>query len=149
MKLRRAPAHDPDFHALTSALDAELRAVYGAVQDAYDGFNQLGDLGTAIVASDGDAAIGCGCFRQHDATTIEIKRMFVASEHRGRGVARSILGELEAWARELGYTAALLETGNLQTAAIALYERCGYEIVEPYGPYDGMTVSVCMRKRLA
>src|SRR2546430_14105869 len=48
-------------------------------------------------------AVGCGAFRPYDQTTVEIKRMFVEPDFRGRGIARAILGAVEAEARRRGY----------------------------------------------
>jgi len=49
--------------------------------------------------------------------------MFVAAALRGRGIASTVLAELERWAQELGYKSCILETGIRQTAAIALYKK--------------------------
>ncbi len=72
--------------------------------------------------------------------------MFVRSEYRGQGVAKRILGELETWAQELNYTAAVLETGHWQIEALSLYPRCGYERISNYGPYIAFDTSICFRK---
>src|SRR6266496_5260908 len=54
--------------------------------------------------------VGCGAFRPYDQTTVEIKRMFVAPEFRGRGIARAILGSVEEEARRRGFKRSILET---------------------------------------
>ena len=79
---------------------------------------------------------------------VEIKRMFVLPDCRGRGVARAILAALEAEARRRGYARAILETGNRQTEAIALYHACGYDRIEPFRQYVGSEKSVCFGKNL-
>jgi len=78
----------------------------------------------------------------------EIKRMFVRPERRGRGIARSILSELETWAGELGFLECILETGLKQPEAIELYRKSGYETIPNYGQYEGVENSVCMRKSI-
>jgi putative acetyltransferase len=95
-----------------------------------------------------DALVGCGAFRPFDGTVVEIKRMFVRPDHRGRGIARAILEALEAEARSRGYARAILETGNRQDEAIALYHACGYARVEPFGQYVGSAKSICFGKAL-
>ena len=50
---------------------------------------------------------------------------------------------------ELGYAAALLETGKRQPEAIGLYRKFGYQIIANYGPYRGMENSLCMQKLLS
>jgi GNAT superfamily N-acetyltransferase len=59
-----------------------------------------------------------------------------------------ILGELENWALEMGYRQAVLETGNKQVEAIAMYEKLGYSVIPNYPPYENMTTSICMQKTL-
>jgi len=66
-------------------------------------------------------AVGCGAFRPCDPSTVEIKRMFVAQEYRGRGIARAILNSVESEARRRGYKRSILETANRQPEAVALY----------------------------
>ncbi len=78
MLLRRTTTADPGFRTLVGALDAELRATYGELQAQYAPHNKVETIATAVVVSDGELPIGCGCFRAHDASTIELKRMFVA-----------------------------------------------------------------------
>ena len=95
-----------------------------------------------------DIPAGCGCFRYFAPETVEIKRMYVRPEFRGRGISRLILAELEKWAAELGYTKSVLETGNQQTEAIHLYHRFGYTEIPNYGNYEGTETSICMSKKL-
>lgn len=137
-----------DFCALTRALDAELHTRYGNVQAQYDKHNVIDPIETALIGYEDDRPIACGCFKKIDAQTVEMKRMFVVSSYRRRGFSSQILRELEAWARELGYTEARLETGKGQPEAIALYQKMGYAVIPNYGPYVGMENSVCMRKAL-
>lgn len=143
MELRRTTSDDLVFRNLTAQLDAELRARYGDVQSQYAAFNAF-ECDTVIVA--GDA--GCGCFKRYDARAAELKRVYVRPDARGRGIAAAIVHGLEAWARELGYTAMQLETGNLQAEAIALYARLGYARIPPYGPYADLPASVCFARPL-
>jgi GNAT superfamily N-acetyltransferase len=95
-----------------------------------------------------DTAVGCGAFRAIDTETVEIKRMFVNPDFRGKGIASSILKELEQWASELNYSQTILETGINQPEAIALYKKMGYYVIENYGQYINAENSVCMRKVL-
>ena len=74
--------------------------------------------------------------------------MFVAENNRGLGIASSILTALEIWARELGFTTCVLETGKKQPEAIALYLKCGYTIISNYGQYEGVENSICFEKHL-
>ncbi|MBO8195873.1 GNAT family N-acetyltransferase [Streptomyces oryzae] len=79
----------------------------------------------------------------------EIKRMFVVPQARGQGLARRILGLLEADAREAGRTRMVLETGLKQPEAIQLYTSAGYEPApEKFGHYRFHEESRCFVKPL-
>jgi putative acetyltransferase len=78
----------------------------------------------------------------------ELKRMFVAPEARGAGVATALLSALEATAVELGVPRLVLETGPRQPEAIALYEKHGYAAIPNFGPYINDPLSLCFAKDL-
>ncbi|HJY13583.1 MAG TPA: GNAT family N-acetyltransferase [Flavobacterium sp.] len=93
-----------------------------------------------------EKAVGCGCFKKYNTNTVELKRMFVSQEARGLGLAQRIIKELEDEARTQGFETMILETLYKQIEAISLYQKVGFEIVENYEPYVGLTNSVCMSK---
>jgi putative acetyltransferase len=146
--LKRTTSSNPDFRDLTILLDKELHNQYGDLQSEYDRYNQIIDINTVVMAYRDQTAVGCGCFKQIDDTSAELKRMFVKADERGQGIASSILSELELWAKETGFSYSILETGTKQHEAIALYQKIGYVIIPNYGQYSGMESSICMRKEL-
>ena len=95
--------------------------------------------------------VGCGGIRRVDGAdaTCELKRMYVAPEARGRGLARSLLERLEDEAVGLGYTTLWLETGTEQPEAIALYESHGYEPIAGFGRYKDEPKSRSFGRSLA
>ncbi|MGW1124883.1 GNAT family N-acetyltransferase [Streptomyces sp. NPDC002526] len=78
----------------------------------------------------------------------ELKRMYVIPEGRGLGLARRILAALEADARAAGRTRMVLETGDRQPEAIALYLSSGYTPCEKFGHYRTYDTSRCFAKPL-
>lgn len=144
--LKRTDSDDPDFLNLVKALDKDLDARYGEQQAFFNQFNKLTHIKNVVVAYADETPIGCAAFKEYEPGVAEIKRMFVDSELRGRGIAAQILIELEKWAVELAYQTSILETGNKQQEAIRLYHKCGYEITENYGDYVGVDISICMKK---
>jgi len=146
--LLRTNSENPDFSSLTGELDIELCRIYNTNPADYEEYNRITDLPTVVLAYENGLPVGCGCFKIFDQNTIEIKRMFIQDNQRGKGIATSILKELESWARELGYSKAVLETGKGQPNAIALYQKYGYEITENYNQYDELEISVCLKKIL-
>ena len=147
-EVRRTTSDDPGFRTLVAALDDELWQRYPDVQAEYAPHNAVDHIATVVVVVDGSRPIGCGCFKPRAPGTVELKRMFVMPEVRGRGVARQIVEALEQWARELGSTAMVLETGNNQPEAVALYTRQGFVQVARFAPYVDMPTSICMHKTL-
>lgn len=80
---------------------------------------------------------------------MEIKRIFVSPEYRGRNIGALVLAELELWAGEIGFAECILETGHRQQAAIRLYQREGYTVIPNYDQYAGVDSSVCMKKQIS
>ena len=148
MILKRTNSDDPDFRALVAQLDAYLSEVDGEDHSFYAQYNGLERINHVVVAYDVETAVGCGAFKPYSDASVEIKRMFVEPNHRGRNVGGLILLELETWAREIGYTECILETGHKQKAAVRLYRREGYEVIPNYDQYAGIENSVCMKKVL-
>ncbi len=100
-----------------------------------------------VARLDGKPA-GCGAIVPLEGDCGEVKRMFVRSDLRGRGIARAILAELEGRARGFGYGRLRLETGVKQPEAIRLYEKAGYRRIDNFGHYAGDPTSVCFEKTL-
>jgi putative acetyltransferase len=148
MTLKRTNSGDKDFLSLVEGLNAELWKRYPDIQADYAPLNNVDNLQTAIVAYVNDTPAGCGCFKKIADDTIEIKRMFTHPDFRGKGIAASVIGEIETWARELEYKYSALEFGPRQPEARSVYEKCGYTLTENYVPYVGMPHSICMKKKL-
>lgn len=146
IRLERTDNTDQVFRSLVVELDRELAVRDGDEHAFYAQFNKLDAMLGAVVAYDGETAVGCGAFKKHTGDTAEIKRMFVRPESRGQRIAAQVLSELETWASESGFTVYVLETGLKQPEAIALYKRSGYTEIPNYGQYADITNSVCMRK---
>jgi putative acetyltransferase len=146
--LKRTTSENPDFTNLVLLLDADLKIRDGEEHEFYAQINKTAIVKNVIVCYQNNSAVGCGAFRKIDSQTVEIKRMFVNPDFRGKGIASKILCELELWALELNFAQTILETGINQPEAIALYKKLGYSITKNYGQYVGMRNSVCMQKTL-
>lgn len=148
LELIRTDSIHLDFIPLVKLLDADLQTRYGAEQAFFDQFNKLNAIRNVVVAYQDNYPVGCGAFKPHAEKTVEVKRMFVREEYRGKGVAGKILSELEKWAWESGFTSLVLETGHAQPEAIALYTKSGYIHIPNYGQYQDVESSVCFKKDL-
>ena len=146
--IKRTTSDDPDFQTLVVLLDRDLAIRDGDEHDFYHQFNKIDSIRNVVLAYIDNVPVGCGAFKEYESGTVEIKRMYTLPDHRGKRIAAEILTELEHWARELNYTACILETGKKQPEAIRLYERSGYTLIPNYGQYAGVENSVCMKKVL-
>ncbi|CAN5183453.1 GNAT family N-acetyltransferase [soil metagenome] len=147
---------------LVAALGVDLDCRYGA-----DALGQQPDPSEfapphgsfRLVAVDG-ATVACGGVRRmpypvpagvtttDSGRIAELKRMFVADSHRGRGLSRLLLGALESFCVDAGYLELWLETGTAQPEARRLYASAGYEPIAPYGEYRDYPDSRCYAKVL-
>jgi len=158
LRIEPCDATSPEARALIERLDAELCTLYpepGATHFRLDPEETAVGRGTFVVARDASeqshtpgVLVACGAIRMLDARAAEVKRMFTLPSHRGRGLARRILAELETWALALGARRLALETGVRQHQAIALYERSGFIPIDPFGEYADSPLSLCMAKDL-
>ncbi len=146
--LKRTDYDNPDFISLVRLLDNDLHKRDGEEHSFYAQFNSISTIKHSIVAYEKEVPVGCGAIKLFDAQSMEVKRMFVIPEFRGKGVASQILKGLEDWARELQIKKCVLETGKRQPEAIALYTKSGYNIIPNFGQYAGVENSVCFSKDL-
>jgi GNAT superfamily N-acetyltransferase len=144
----RTTSENNDFRKMVNALDEDLNQRNGDIQRQYDQYNKIDKIKHAIVIYVDEKPVGCGCFKLFDNETVEMKRMFVLPEMRGKKMAAKLLQELETWAVEEGFTKAVLETGLRQVEAQHLYSVAGYSRTENYGQYVGMEDSICFSKEL-
>lgn len=144
----RTTSANPHFRTLVNQLDAELRLMYAELMDTYDQHNIIEHNDTVVIAYLDDQPVGCGCFKPFDAEAVELKRMFVHPDARGKGISKLIINELETWAGELGFTRTVLETGIKNIDAQHLYHKSGYVDIPRYGPYVHLESSICMGKHL-
>lgn len=99
--------------------------------------------GTLLLARDGQKAMGCGALRRVGSIQdriCEMKRLYIRTDARGRGVGRRIARRLIREGVRLGYATLLLDTLDRLGPAIHLYESLGFVRTAPY--YDNPLVGV-------
>lgn len=140
---------DPTVVELNAELQAEYRRRYGGPDETpLDASQFRAPVGIFLVAKIGEAVVGMGGWRSRDSDA-ELKKMYVRPSYQRRGVARRLLAELEATALAAGRARLVLETGNAQPEALALYRSAGYVEVEKFGYYSHTGSSHCFGKALA
>jgi GNAT superfamily N-acetyltransferase len=86
----------------------------------------LGPGGRLLVARLGGDPVGVGALKPVDASTAEIKRMYVRPAAQGLGAGRALLSHLVEEATAEGYATARLESLRFMTTALALYRAFGF-----------------------
>lgn len=127
-----------------AALERLLSAYHdwmGSHDERYDPEAELAeDLGSLsaepeswawLARRDGEA-VGCVLLYGETAELAEFKRLWVAPDARGEGVARALMDRVIERARAEGYGTLGLTTAPWSEAAHALYESMGFERVPPY-----------------
>jgi putative acetyltransferase len=141
-----APDRD-DVRRLILSSDSHLAALYPAESNHLTDIAALASPDVSFLAAFcAGEAVGCGALVRTRPGECELKRMFVAAAHRGRGLGRRILRALEAIASE-EKRVVRLEAGVKQPEAIALYRSAGFVAIAPFGSYAPDPLSVFMEKR--
>jgi GNAT superfamily N-acetyltransferase len=151
---------DPRAVALRASMDAETQAMYAefvagqpetvtaAIQEALR--VDPADILVTILALHGGEPVGHAALRPPSglADALEVKKVFVSPSHRGRGISRVLMLELERLAVDRGVPTLVLQTGRLQVPAITLYESLGYRAIDPFGGYTEIPGALCFEKLL-
>ena len=153
----RAVAYD---HPDATKMMAEVQQVYVGLygdEDAtpMDPAQFVPPIGLFLVGYLNGIPVASGGWRAHDGPApllqpgdAELKRMYVAENARGRGLARVLLAELERTAFAAGRRRTVLETGLVQQEAIGLYRSSGYTDIPKFGVYRNSPLCVCLAKEL-
>ncbi|MFJ6199956.1 GNAT family N-acetyltransferase [Micromonospora sp. NPDC092111] len=137
IEIRPLGFDSPVARTLIRAALADLGVRYGGSGDEtpVDPTEFVPPDGDFLVAHLAGEPVGCGGWRSHGDDTAELKRMYTAPAARGRGVARAVLAAVEESARRHGRKRIVLECGDKQPEAIAMYTSAGYERIPNFGFY--------------
>ena len=85
--------------------------------------------GSLLLAMHDDQPAGCVALKGHDATTAELKRLYVRPGFRGANIGKQLVAALMAQARNLGYQRVILDSHVSMTKAHEIYEAAGFRRV--------------------
>ncbi|MBI5833103.1 MAG: GNAT family N-acetyltransferase [Armatimonadetes bacterium] len=142
----------PDGFVLRPAVNADGAAVralvfgvlaeYGLAPDPAGTDTDLDDLEgfyagaggcfELLLAPDGQV-VGCWGLRPHGAGTVELRKMYLRPDMRGRGLGRMLLSRALSAAESLGTTRIQLETAGVLHEAVGLYTAFGFQPVAAGG----------------
>jgi molybdopterin-guanine dinucleotide biosynthesis protein A/predicted GNAT family acetyltransferase len=89
------------------------------------------------VAVRGERVVGSVALRRLGPDAVQLKRMYLRPEERGRGLGRRLLDMALLWAREHGIRTISLDTSERMEAAQRLYEQYGFARVDGDAPRQG------------
>jgi GNAT superfamily N-acetyltransferase len=128
----------PVAQRLIAAIFEDQRQRYGGADESQVEAIEFDppDGGFLVAYADG-VPVGCVGWRSHDGgeEIAELKRLYSVPEARHRGVAVELMAAIEENAREHGRKRMILETGDRQPEAVALYIKLGYTPIEHFGHY--------------
>ena len=133
MNIRTATAEDVDLlMSLVERLEAELPALPYAEDPAEFERRKVERMvsdGVALIAEEDGNAVGYALARygDHGPTTVYVSDLWVDSSARGQGIARELIRRVSEAAAAHGSTHVVLDVDSKNTAAIAFYERLGFE----------------------
>jgi putative acetyltransferase len=128
------PARSADSAAVLAVVESVLRE-YGLEFDAENTDTDLADVEASyagrggvfhVVESRSGSIVGCGGLFPIATDTVELRKMYLLPEARGRGLGKKMLANFLADARRLGYKRVILETNTVLKEAIALYRSFGF-----------------------
>lgn len=144
-----------DSVALFEDMSAFVEATYP--EDAENGIvptttDELARHGVLVIARVDGAAAGSGALMEHAPVDglgcLEVKRMLVRPDFRGRGISKLVLERLETLARGRGAQKLVLMCGPRQPEALRLYASCGYVRRGAYGHHVDHPLSIFFEKHL-
>lgn len=148
-RLWALPYDDPVARDLVEQVQQEYVRRYGGRDEAVvDPAEFRPPAGLFLAAEVAGAAVGSGAWRALGGGVAEVKRVYVASGFRRRGLAQLIMAALERTAAEAGIRSVVLNTGAEQPEALRLYDQLGYGPVAPYGVYACSPKAVFVGKDL-
>jgi ribosomal protein S18 acetylase RimI-like enzyme len=81
-----------------------------------------------LAMQDGQPA-GIVCLKAHDATTSELKRLYVSPTFRGQKIGQQLVNLLVEEARQASYQRIVLDSHCSMTKAHAIYQEAGFRLV--------------------
>ena len=107
-------------------------------------YNLSESISDVLIAYADCKAVGCAGLKRYSDQDVEIKRVWVEPEWRGKHIATALMDQIEDKARQMGFKRAILQTRPIMPDAVGLYESRGYVLVENYPPYDKLDGAICM-----
>lgn len=111
-------------------------------------YNLSESISDVLIAYSDGTAVGCAGLKRYSDADVEIKRVWVEPDCRGKKIAAQIMERVEEKARRMGFKRVILQTRPIMPDAVGLYEKRGYVLIDNYPPYDKLEGAICMALNL-
>ncbi|MBJ6360372.1 GNAT family N-acetyltransferase [Paenibacillus sp. GCM10012307] len=149
VEIQDVPTNHPELAPLITQLDRYLFELYPPEEVfIIDEEKAIKNEMQFIIAYIDNLAVGCGAIMRLDDKYAELKRFFVDPSVRNRGLARTLLSELERRARDKQFDYLRLETGAKQVEAVRFYIKHEFYEIPKFGEYVDCPSSLCYEKKL-
>ncbi len=138
MEIIPANITDESVLRLFHEYDDFMVSFLGEDRRLYTRYNGKENIKRVWVARWDSLPIGCIAFRDRTDGIGEVKRLFIKSEYRGRGVSKELLNTIESYAKKEGFHTLLLETRITLEPAVSIYRTVGFTIAFQEGLYIQM-----------
>ncbi len=133
---------DPHVLELFSEHDDFMINFLGDDKDCYTRYSAAEKIERVWVAFEGDMPIGCVAYRGRTESMGEVKRLFIKSGFRGKGISKLLLSEVKNYAEIKGCSKLFLDTRLTLEPAVSLYRSFGFEVTFRKGLYIQMEMKI-------
>ena len=142
--------NNEEFHQFYLETEDYYSSIVGGKKnrEGFIPYNLSESISDVLLAYMDGVAVGCAGLKKYNDSDVEIKRVWVEPDYRGRHIATELMDRIEDKAREMGFKRAVLQTRTIMEDAVGLYEKRGYELIGNYPPYDKLEGAICMALNL-
>lgn len=127
---------------LFSEHDDYMIDLLGDDKNCYTRYSAAEKIEKVWAAFEDNAPIGCVAYRTKPDDMGEVKRLFIRSGYRGKGISKALLSEVKSYAKDLGCTKLFLDMRITLEPAVSLYRSFGFEITFRQGLYIQMEMNI-------
>ena len=129
-----------DIYGWEGGLEASIR--YWEASGEFDDMANVEEqyfqnCGLFLVVLDDKKVIGSGAVKKFNASTAELKRLWLLEEYHGQGIGYRVVSQLIDFSQTNNYKRIILQTSPEQTRAITFYKKLGFQEIESYNQKAG------------
>lgn len=138
MKMISMKVTDTDVLELFSEHDDYMIEFLGDDKWCYTRYSENENIENVWIVYNDSLPIGCIAYRKKADGMGEVKRMFIRSDYRGKGIAKELLKTVECHAKKQGCHTLFLDTRITLEPAVSIYRSFGFNIIFQQGLYIQM-----------